>query len=315
MLNIALTGNIAAGKSTVVELLRRWGATVVDADVLAREAQEPGSATLAAIASRFGKDVLGPSGALDRAALRAKVMGDDEALAALNSIVHPVVRRRREELQREAQARGDLLVVNDIPLLFEALDPTQFDTIVLVDAPVAVRRVRLRSLRQLSNEDADRMLGAQMPAERKRTRSEFVIENDGSQAELDARARVVFETLRERAARAAWGTMLGPVALVADSAKDPDQPTLAALGAALGAAGLTAYRVAGKAPTIQKAIQNVPPATLITTAAAAAAAVTAVRKSGDDVAVLELGAPAPGVPAHDLRPWGSSYVALNSKTI
>jgi len=314
-LNIALTGNIAAGKSAVVELLRRWGATVVDADVLAREAQEPGSATLAAIVSRFGKDVLGPGGVLDRAALRAKVMGDDEALAALNGIVHPVVRRRRDELQREAQARGDLLVVNDIPLLFEALDPAQFDTVVLVDAPVAVRRVRLRSLRHLSNEDADRMLAAQMPAERKRPRSEFVIENDGSLAELDARTRVVFDALRERAARAAWGTMIGPVALVADSAKDPDQPTLAALGAALGTAGLTAYRVAGKAPTIQKAIQNVPPATLVTTAAAAPAAATAVRKSGDDIAVLELSAPVSGVPTHDLRPWGSSYVALKSKTI
>ena len=315
LLNIALTGNIAAGKSTVVELLRRWGATVIDADVLTREAQEPGSATLAAIAGRFGKDVLGPDGALDRGALRAKVMGDDAALASLNAIVHPVVRRRREELQAAAAAAGDLLLINDIPLLFEALDPAQFDTVILVDAPAAVRRVRLRSLRQLSNEDADRMLGAQMPSERKRPRSEFVIDNDSSLAELEARARRVFEALRERAARAAWGEMVGPVALVADNAKDPDQPTLAALGVALGTAGLTAYRTAGKAPTILKAIQNVPPGSLIATTLALPPARTAIAKAGDDVRMLELGPVAPRAAVYDLRPWGGGYVALSDKTL
>src|SRR6266540_472028 len=88
MLNVGLTGNIAAGKSTVVELFKKWGATVIDADALAREAQAPGSAVLAAIAGRFGADVLAPDGTLDRAGLRAKVIGDDTALTALNAIVH-----------------------------------------------------------------------------------------------------------------------------------------------------------------------------------------------------------------------------------
>src|SRR5581483_4404613 len=155
MLNVGLTGNIAAGKSTVVALFRRWGATIIDADALAREAQAPGGEVLAAIVRRFGADVLAPDGGLDRAALRAKVMGDQAALDALNAIVHPAVRRRRDELLRAARARA----------------------IVLVDAPAAVRRTRLRALRGLSNEDADRMIAAQMPAERKRARSDFVIEN------------------------------------------------------------------------------------------------------------------------------------------
>src|SRR5207248_3241768 len=118
-------------------------------------------------------------GSLDRAALRGKVMGDQAALDALNQIVHPAVRRRRDELLREARAGGDLLVVNDIPLLFEALDPTQFDAVVLVDASPALRRTRLRSMRGLSNDEADRMIAAQMPAERKRAKSDFVIENEG----------------------------------------------------------------------------------------------------------------------------------------
>src|SRR6266702_2478505 len=106
MFNVALTGNIAAGKSSVVDLLRRWGATVIDADALAREAQAPGGEVLAAIVRRFGADVLAPDGALDRGALRAKVMGDQAALDALNQIVHPAVRRRRDELLREARDRG-----------------------------------------------------------------------------------------------------------------------------------------------------------------------------------------------------------------
>src|ERR1041385_8582364 len=150
MLNVALTGNIAAGKSTVVGFLRRWGATIIDADELAREAEAPGSEVLASIVQRFSPDVLAKDGSLERAALRSKVMGDEAALAALNAIVHPAVRRRRDEPQQAAERRGDLLVVNDIPLLFEVLDPAQFDVIILVDAPEALRRTRLRAMRGLS---------------------------------------------------------------------------------------------------------------------------------------------------------------------
>src|SRR6266852_5416006 len=96
---------------------------------------------------------------------------------------------RRLELQSAAAERGDAIVVNDIPLLFEALDPTQFDAVVLVDAPVPVRRTRLRLLRGLSNQDADRMIAAQMSAARKRAQSQYVIENAGSLAELDKQAK------------------------------------------------------------------------------------------------------------------------------
>src|SRR2546429_8601874 len=204
MLNVALTGNIAAGKSTVVDLFRRWGATIIDADELARQAQAPGGAVLAAIAGRFGADVLAPDGSLDRAALRGKVMGDQAALDALNQIVHPAVRRRRDELLREASEDGDLLVVNDIPLLFEALDPAQFDAVVLVDASGALRRTRLRAMRGLSNDEADRMNAAQMPAERKRAKSDFVIENEGSLKQLERKARAAFDELRHPPAEPAF---------------------------------------------------------------------------------------------------------------
>ena len=199
VLNVALTGNIAAGKSTVVDLFRKWGATIIDADELAREAEAPGTEVLAAIVRRFGSDVLHADGGLDRAALRAKVMGDDAALAALNAMVHPAIQRRRAELLAAARARGDAVVVNDIPLLFEVLDPRQFDVVVLVDAPAALRRSRLRASRGLSGAEADRMIAAQMPAERKRGRSAFVIDNAGTPQELERAAKSVYKELRRLA--------------------------------------------------------------------------------------------------------------------
>jgi len=199
MLNVGLTGNIASGKSTVTELFRRWGATIIDADALVREAQAPGTPVLAAIASRFGSAMLRPDGTLDRAALRHEVMNNPAALADLNAIVHPVVHRRRDELMRRAAARGDRIVVSDIPLLFEAVDPAAFDVVVLVDAPVEIRRQRLLANRDLSPSDAERMLAAQLPSNSKRTRSDYVIDNMGDLAALERAARKVWEALEARA--------------------------------------------------------------------------------------------------------------------
>ena len=195
MLNVALTGNIASGKSTVAELFRVWGATVIDADRLVRDAQAPGSPVLRAIAARFGQDLIDPSGMLDRKALRQRVMGDPAALADLNRLVHPDVLRRRSALENEARNRGDRIVVSDIPLLFEAADPSAFDVIVLVDAPETVRRSRLLAQRGLSAQDADRMLAAQAPTGPKRERSTYVIDNDADRAALEARAREVWARL------------------------------------------------------------------------------------------------------------------------
>lgn len=199
MLNVALTGNIAAGKSTVAELFQRWGATIIDSDELVREVQSPGSPVLARIAKQFGAGVLQRDGALDRSALRAKVMADPAALAKLNALVHPAVQRRREALLDEAWKRGDRIVVSDIPLLFEVADPKQFDAVVLVDAPVPLRHARMRGMRGLSAQEADQMLAAQMPAAKKRKASDFVIDNEGDLEELTRRARTVYEELERRA--------------------------------------------------------------------------------------------------------------------
>ena len=198
MLNVALTGNIAAGKSTVVDLFRRWGATIIDADQLVREAQKPGTEVMQAIAFRFGRDVILPGGELDRKALRGKVMGDDASLADLNAIVHPAVRRERDRLLAEARRRGDRVVINDIPLLFESADPADFDLVILVDAPEAVRLARLIQTRGMSKDAALQALRAQQPSGTKRWRSDFIIENVGTLSDLEESARRVWDQLQMR---------------------------------------------------------------------------------------------------------------------
>src|SRR5207247_2441540 len=180
-------------------------------------------------------------------------MGDQAALDALNQIVHPAVRRRREELLRAGREGGDLLVVTDIPLLFEALDPAQFDAVVLVDAAVALRRTRLRAMRGLSNDEADRMIAAQMPAERKRAKSDLVIENEGSLKQLERQARAAFDELRHRAAVGALGGRPARVLLLA-AAESREQPTLNPIAARYAEAGLAVRRVSGDAAAIEKAL-------------------------------------------------------------
>jgi dephospho-CoA kinase len=199
MLNVALTGNIAAGKSAVAGLFRQWGATVLDADDIVRDVQAPGEPVLARIADRFGPSVLRADGSLDRPALRRLVLSDPDALAALNRIVHPAVQVRRVELLAEAATRGDRIVVSDIPLLFEAANPNEFDVIVLVDAPEALRLERIVEHRGLDRSEALAMIRAQMPASEKRKRSDFVIVNDGDRAALERAAAAVWQALLARA--------------------------------------------------------------------------------------------------------------------
>jgi dephospho-CoA kinase len=199
MLSVALTGNIGAGKSTVAELFRRWGATIIDSDQLVREAQMPGQPALRKVATRFGRQMIRPDGTLDRAKLRAVVLADPAALAALNAIIHPEVHERRRELLAQARTRGDRVVVSDIPLLFEAADPSEFDAVVLVDAPESVRRGRLVQSRSVPAPELDRLISAQLPSAPKRLRSDYVIDNEGDHQALERSAASVWEALLARA--------------------------------------------------------------------------------------------------------------------
>lgn len=200
MLKVGLTGNIASGKSSVAEVWRAFGATVVDADVLARRAVEPGTPALRRIVDAWGQEVLDASGALDRARLREIVFRDAAARQRLESIVHPAVGALREAEYEAARAAGANIVVADIPLLFEAGLQDEFDVVVLVDAPAELRLRRIVENRGLSEEEARRMIEAQMPAEQKRGQADVVICNDGTQEQLRERAASVWHDLERRAA-------------------------------------------------------------------------------------------------------------------
>jgi dephospho-CoA kinase len=199
MLSVALTGNIGAGKSSVARLFQRWGATIIDADQLVREAQAPGQPLLIQLAQCFGSKLILPDGSLDRGALRARILADPQARADLNRMVHPVVHRRRLELLAQARARGDRIVVSDIPLLFEAADPSEFDAVVLVHASESVRQARLLASRALSPAEVDLLMAAQLPSAPKRARSDHIIENEGDLDALEREAAAVWQALLARA--------------------------------------------------------------------------------------------------------------------
>lgn len=205
MLHIGLTGNIASGKSLAAAELARLGATIIDSDLLAREAVEPGSPGLAAVMTRFGRGVIAPDGTLDRAALRRLVFADPALRAALNDIVHPEVRRLRNARLAAARVRGDRVVVSDVPLLFEVGLEAEFDGILFVDAPDAVRLERLVRHRGLTEADARAMMAAQWPSEKKRAGATWVIDNDGSPEQLAAQIAGLWRTLSTQSEGEAHG--------------------------------------------------------------------------------------------------------------
>lgn len=199
MLLVGLTGNIGSGKSTVAQMFSERGATVIDADILARRAVEVGTAAYGKIVARWGARVLAPDGHLDRGAVRRIVFADHDQLEELNQIVHPEVERLRVRLIEQARRRGDQVVICDIPLLFERHMTDRFDRIVLVDASRALRLERLVKDRDLRETEAMDMIAAQMPAELKRARADYIVENDGTFAQLERRVQDVWSALMREA--------------------------------------------------------------------------------------------------------------------
>lgn len=199
MLNVALTGNIASGKTAVAALLSEWGATIIDADAIVRGLQLPGLPVFNAIVSHFGPGALAPDGTLDRAALRARILANPDDRKALEAVVHPAVERERRTLLKRAAQSGSGIVVNDIPLLFEVMDPSRFDVVVLVDAPESLRVERLVQHRGIAPEEAASLMRLQGPAEKKREKADLVIENNGSRDGLRQQTWMVWRKLLSRA--------------------------------------------------------------------------------------------------------------------
>ena len=177
---IGLTGGIATGKSTVAGELARLGATVIDADAVAREVVEPGQAALDEIAARFGVDVLGADGRLDRARLGSIVFADPEARRRLERITHPRVRDLMQQRIAAALAADADLIVAEVPLLFETRSEALYEGVMLVYAPPTAQLERLIARDGIDEQAARQRLGAQIPIDEKRARATWVIDNGGT---------------------------------------------------------------------------------------------------------------------------------------
>jgi len=191
VLLIGLTGGIGSGKSTVSAALAERGAVVVDADAIVRELQQPGTEVFDEMVDRFGPGIIGEDGNLDRAAVAELVFTDPEALAALNSIVHPRVgieiERRLAELRET-----DQVVVLDVPLLVESGRSDMAGTIVVdLDPEIAVRR--LVEHRGMSEDDARNRISRQVAREHRLTKADLVIDNHGRPEDLAAQVDRAWE--------------------------------------------------------------------------------------------------------------------------
>ncbi len=182
MLRVGLTGGIGSGKSTVAGRLAEHGATLIDADRLAREVVAPGTSGLAEIAAEFGSGVLTEDGELDRGALAAVVFNDDAARGRLNSIVHPRVARRTAELI--AAAPDDAVVVHDVPLLVENGIGPAYHLVIVVDAPVEQRVRRLVAQRGMAERDVRARIAAQATEEARRAAADVWLDNSGTPDEV-----------------------------------------------------------------------------------------------------------------------------------
>jgi dephospho-CoA kinase len=198
VLLVGLTGGIGSGKSTVARLLEERGAVVFDADLLAREAVEPGTPGHAAVIERFGADVLAPGGELDREALASIVFADPAARRDLEQIVHPEVRRLFAE-GSEAYRDTDRVVVFSAPLLVETGMHTAFEVLVVVSATVATQIERLMRQRGMSEPSIRARIDAQAPLEDKAAAADFLVDNEGSLDELESQVEQLWNDLSTRA--------------------------------------------------------------------------------------------------------------------
>jgi dephospho-CoA kinase len=198
MLLVGLTGGIGSGKSTVASLLTGRGAAVIDADGISRQILEPGGIAYQPVVERFGARIVGAGGRIDRAELAAMVFGDPTALSDLNGLTHPAIGRVMAERMVELAAANPVVVL-DIPLLNIATkDRFQFGAIVVVDTPEEVAVSRLVDQRGFTEADARARVAAQITREERKALADFVIDNAGDRAALEAEVDRVWHWLSAR---------------------------------------------------------------------------------------------------------------------
>jgi len=195
---LGITGGVGSGKSMVCDYLKDKGLTVVSTDELARKAVMPGFPAYDKIVSYFGKEILSPDGTLNRKALRGIITRDKVKKEALERFVHPEVFVEMEKEFEASEKRRDPIIAVEVPLLFEAGMETFFDFVVTVTVKSDVKTKRLMSRDQITREEAEALMGIQMPEEQKLEKSNFVIDNNGSPEETRIRVDQFYEDLMYR---------------------------------------------------------------------------------------------------------------------
>lgn len=174
MIILGLTGSIGMGKTTTAAMFREAGAPVYDADAAVHKLYAPGGAAVAPLEAAF-PGVTSPEGGIDRAVLRERVLDDKDAMARLESIVHPLVGAAQAAFRKEAQAAGAPCAVLDIPLLFETGGDQRCDYTVVVTASAELQRQRVLAREGMTEAAFEAMLAKQMPDAEKRARADFTI--------------------------------------------------------------------------------------------------------------------------------------------
>lgn len=190
---VGLTGGIGSGKSTVAAMLGALGAFVVDCDGLGRQVIEPHGRAYARVVDRFGRGILRDDGQIDRGALAAIVFRDEDELAALNAISHPAI--DAEIADRIAGAPEDQIVVLDMAVLVETdLGAGQYDTVVVVEAPMDVRLTRLAQ-RGMTEDDARARIASQATDDQRREVADYIIDNAGDMDALRDEVTTLWDAL------------------------------------------------------------------------------------------------------------------------
>ena len=215
MLMIGLTGSIGMGKSTTAAMFREAGIPVYDADAAVADLYLKGGAAVAPLEAAFPG--VTRDGAVDREALRTRVLGDDAAMARLNAIVHPLVGVDRVHFFKAAEASGADMVVLDIPLLYETGGHANMDAVVVVSAPESQQRERVLARPGMTPERLDAILARQMHDAEKRARAHFVVDTGRGLEPARQQVAEIIATMRDPQRRPAR-----PQAPVENPAKQGD---------------------------------------------------------------------------------------------
>ncbi|MBQ7232463.1 MAG: dephospho-CoA kinase [Bacillales bacterium] len=198
-LRIGITGGIASGKSTVSSCLQRWGYSVIDADVIAKDVMQKNGSAFLAVVAHFSSDILDADGEIERMKLAEIIFQDDKKRMELNQIVHPMIQAEMERQFLHAQKNGIKMVFFDVPLLFDTDSlslPLDFVIVVTVKPDIQLQRLMERN--GYTKEHALCRIQSQMPVAKKEKYADFIIYNNGTEEETEQQLKKVLEILIKR---------------------------------------------------------------------------------------------------------------------